>query len=261
VRGEACYRVGVSAASPGEAAALPRGRTWQVFAASVSLTLLVRFLPLGGYVAWPLLLLSTLAHELGHGLTAVALGAEFRAFHLWPDGSGQAAWAGDVGRAGRALVAAGGLVGPAVAALAGFLFGRGPRRARSLLVLGGSFLVVTLVWVVRNPFGWLFVGLVAAALLALGIWAQGWLAQLAVVFLSVQLASAVFTRADYLFTPVADTASGRFPSDVAQMAEALWLPYWFWGALCAALSLAVLLLGLRFLLAAGPGGPSPRSAA
>jgi hypothetical protein len=34
-------------------------------------------------------------------------------------------------------------------------------------------------------------------------------------------------------------------SDVGVMADALWLPYWFWGALCGALSLVFLWLGAR----------------
>jgi len=35
------------------------------------------------------------------------------------------------------------------------------------------------------------------------------------------------------------------PSDVAQMAENLFLPYWFWGAVCGLFAVAVLVLGLR----------------
>ena len=37
-------------------------------------------------------------------------------------------------------------------------------------------------------------------------------------------------------------------SDVANMAEALFLPYWFWGAVCGAISLAVLAFGLYLYL-------------
>ncbi len=38
------------------------------------------------------------------------------------------------------------------------------------------------------------------------------------------------------------------PSDVARIAEALWLPYWIWGGLCAVFSALVLVLGLRAYL-------------
>ena len=64
----------------------------------------------------------------------------------------------------------------------------------------------------------------------------------------VQLSLSVFSRADYLFTREAVTATGTVPSDVSQIAEALILPYWFWGACCGALSVAVLLVALVIYL-------------
>jgi len=68
-------------------------------------------------------------------------------------------------------------------------------------------------------------------------------AQAVVAFLGVQLALSVFSRADYLFTEVATTGSGRHPSDVANIAAALGFPYWFWGGLCALLSVTALATG------------------
>ena len=65
-----------------------------------------------------------------------------------------------------------------------------------------------------------------------------------VMFVSVQLALSVFSRGDYLFTPNA----GPFPSDVANMATSLFLPYWFWGLVCGGFSLAVLAAGGWFFL-------------
>ena len=41
-------------------------------------------------------------------------------------------------------------------------------------------------------------------------------------------------------------------SDTGQIAEALLLPYWFWGALVAATSFAVLAIGLRAALTGAP---------
>ena len=56
------------------------------------------------------------------------------------------------------------------------------------------------------------------------------------VFLAVQLALSVLSNADYLFTDTAHTGAGTMPSDVAVMADALGGTYWFWGAVCGALS-------------------------
>lgn len=219
-------------------------RARQVLLATVVGTLVLYLVPYGHVVAYPLVLLSTLVHETGHGVAALLVGADFEYLRIWADGSGVAMWAGHVGRLGRAFIAAGGLVGPAVAAAVGFLLGRDPDRARIGLWIVAASLVVLDLWVVRNLFGFVFVLVLAAILAAVAARGTALLAQGVTVFFAVQLALSVYSRGDYLFTPVATTGMGPMPSDVAQMAEALWLPYWFWGALCGLVSLAVVAGGL-----------------
>ncbi|MCG8458597.1 MAG: M50 family metallopeptidase, partial [Holophagales bacterium] len=204
-------------------------------------------IPHGHYVIYPLMLLSTLAHEMGHGVAALLVGGRFHAFHMWPDGSGVALWSAEPGRLRLALVAAGGLVGPALVAAFGFLGARTARGARTLLAVAVFLLALSLVLVVRGTFGWIFVLVLTAGLFFAARKGPDDLVQLVVVFLALQLALSVFSRADYLFVAEARTAQGIMPSDVARMAEALWLPYWFWGGVCGAVSLAVLLVGLRGL--------------
>ena len=94
--------------------------------------------------------------------------------------------------------------------------------------------------VVRNLFGFVFVLLTVALAGLLAAKASPSLAQLAMLFTGVQLALSVFSRADYLFTDTAQTGAGAMPSDVANMADALFLPYWFWGGLIALISLAIM---------------------
>ena len=211
---------------------------------SAVLTVLLWEVPYGRWIGYPLFLLSTVAHELGHGITALVLGGDFVALLMWPDGSGVAHWRGAFGRPGTALVAAGGLVGPAVAASLLFLAGSRADRARaSLATLGALFLVVTLLFA-RTVFGFLFILFLGLLCLGVALRGSAETAQIVVLFLGVQLALAVFSRSDYLFTAEAVTANGRAPSDVAVMAQALWLPFWFWGLACAVLSLLVLGWGL-----------------
>jgi membrane-associated phospholipid phosphatase len=106
---------------------------------------------------------------------------------------------------------------------------------------------------VRNLVGWLTVGAFAALFLGVALKAGAEAARTVLVFLSVQLSLTVFSRGGYLFTPSAQTANGVMPSDVANMATALFLPYWFWGAVCGAFSVAVLIIGARsYLRAAVP---------
>jgi hypothetical protein len=220
------------------------GRARLVLVGTVAVTALLYLVPWLRVLAWPLRLLSTVAHEMGHGLAALLVGGRFQALRMWSDGSGVATWSALVGRLGHAAIAAGGLVGPALAAALCFVAGRSPRGARvALVALGGGLLLADLL-VVRTLFGAVFVAGLALLLLVMGLAATTWLAQATLVFVAVQLALSVFSRADYLFTPLARTATGTLPSDVAQIAEALWLPYWFWGAACGLLSVLVLLGGL-----------------
>ena len=212
---------------------------------SVVVTILLYVVPYGDRVAYPLMLLSTLAHEAGHGIMAWLVGGRFHQLSVWADGSGVAHWSAEPSRLRLAAVAAGGLVGPALVAAAGFYLGRRPHRARKTLGAVAVVLVIALVLLVRGLFGWLFVATVAGTCALVARRAQPKTARLVLIFLSVQLALSVFSRADYLFTPVAATASGNMPSDTALIAQALWLPYWVWGALCGAFSLVVLAYGVR----------------
>ena len=218
---------------------------------SAAVTLLLYYVPYGRTIGYPLMLLSTLAHEMGHGVAALMVGGSFKSLQMWPNGSGVATWGGDVGRFALAFVAAGGLVGPAVVAAVGFALGRTARRARKGLIGFGVILLAADLLVVRGAFGLLFTGATGTICLLLGLKAKPWVSQIAMVFLAVQLSLTVFSRGDYLFTPSARTSQGVMPSDVAQMANALLLPYWFWGAVCGAVSVAVLVLGMMMFFRAG----------
>jgi len=225
---------------------LPANSARTMLVASCVITLALYLLPFGGFLARPFVLLSTLVHELGHGLTTLLLGGGFRRLSMWSSGAGVAELdTTGFGRIRGALTLAGGLVGPAVAAAIFFTLGRTAHGARACLLGLGVLLLLCELLVVRNLFGWVFTGLVAAACLLIALRGSPATGQLAVVFVAVQLALSVFSRADYLFTRVASNPNGRFASDVEAMAQLLWLPYWFWGFLCGAFSIAVLGWGLR----------------
>lgn len=217
-----------------------------VFVVSLLVTAALYAVPELRFVAYPLLLLSTLAHEMGHGIAALFVGGSFLSFELYSDASGVAHTATSSPLA-AAAVAAGGLVGPAVAAAISFLAGRRPATARAFLGVLCLGLAASLVFVVRNAFGWIFVGAFALALGLIVLNARPRLSQIVLVFLGTQLGLSVFSRGDYLFTASASTADGAMPSDVAAIADALLLPYWIWGVLCGGLSVLALLIGARSL--------------
>ncbi len=223
----------------------PTERARLVLVVSIAVTAVLYLVPYGFYVAYPLMLLSTLAHEMGHGVAALLVGGRFERFLMWPDGSGVAMWSGETAGWRLAFVAAGGLLGPAVAAAVAFAVGRTLRGARNALLVLAVVLALALVLVVRNLFGFFFVAILVLGLSLIARRASAEIAQLVLVFLAVQLALSVFSRGDYLFTPVAETSAGPMPSDVGQMASVLVLPFWVWGAVCGGASVMVLAYGVR----------------
>ncbi len=218
-------------------------------AASVLLILVPRFVPQLAWIGWPFQWLFTLCHELGHGVAALVSGGGFEKLVVFADGSGVATTSRDPSsRVQAAFIAAAGPLGPPLVAALLFVLARTPKTAQAALWVLAVFLAVALLLWVRNPFGMLLV-LVLAALLALAARVlSANAAQALLCFLAVQLCLATLTRADYLFTTTARTGAGEMASDTAQIAQALWLPAFVWGAGIAAVSALVLIGGLALFL-------------
>jgi hypothetical protein len=217
-----------------------------LFLAAAAIALLWQ-LPYGRQLLYPLTLLATFAHEMGHGLTALLLGAQFDQLLLHGDGSGVALWRGHPGRLTTALVAAGGLVGPTIAGITLLLFSRSPRYARAVLATLAALITLSVVVWLRNPFGVVFL---LAWAVTLGVAARALPNTAAAFFLhliAVTLCLSWFTDLDYLFSAQAMVNGVAQPSDSAVMADALGLSYWLWGGVIAVFSLAVALLGIGFV--------------
>jgi hypothetical protein len=229
---------------PQAPAAIAAQQSRRVLLASLTITGLLYVVPGGELIGYPLILLSTFVHEMAHGVTAILAGGRFIDLRVFADGSGVAVTATSGGALAQAAVAAGGLIGPAVAAAAGFTLGRRARWSRVTLLVGGVMVLLSGVLWVRSLLGWVVVlGLAGSSLgISLAIRQDHW-SQLWVVFLSVQLGLSVFSRSEYLFASGASTGAGFGPSDSAAIADALFLPYWFWGAVCGLFSLVVLAYG------------------
>ncbi|MBD8527098.1 M50 family metallopeptidase [Pseudomarimonas arenosa] len=221
---------------------LARRQAWQAVLVALAVTVALQWIPQLALLGWPLLLGSTLAHELGHGLSALLLGGRFESLDLYADGSGVAAYRAAFGRSEIALVAAAGLLGPPLASFFLFLSGRNSRSSHiGLGVLGVLLALVAVLWA-GNLLTVVFCAVLAALLLLAAFFSNARLCQVITVFMAVQLGLASFSRADYLFVESARTGQGVMLSDVGQIAAAWWLPYWVWGGLLVVLS-AVLLLG------------------
>ena len=194
-------------------------------------------------MVYPLLLLSTFAHELGHGLTALMVDGQFLSLRVWPDGSGVAMVRVDPGWR-SALVSAGGLAGPAVAAAFCFVAARSVRMTRWVFGLLGVGSLAVAIWFVRNATGWMVAGTLGVGCLLMARYAHGELRRLVLLFLAIQFGLAVFSNADYLFKRVAHTGGGIGPSDVTNIAKQLSGPYWFWGVVVGLFSVTTIAVGL-----------------
>lgn len=212
---------------------------------SIVLTVVAHFVPYGDYALYPLMLLSTFAHEMGHGLAAILMGGNFVEFRMWSDGSGVASMMLPQTRMAAAFSSIGGLVGPALMAAVLFLVGARARLVQPMLYVMSAAMLLSTIFVVRGAFGVGFSLVYAAIFGALAHYAQSGVQQFSVVFVGTQLGLTVFSRGDYLFMPYAQTAAGQMPSDVMQVSNALIGPYWFWGALIGLFSVGVLYVGVR----------------
>jgi hypothetical protein len=207
-------------------------------------TVVVWHLPGGNYLLYPFTILATWFHEMAHGLAALLLGGHFRKLLIFSDGSGLASYSGPLflDRIGRALVAASGPLGPPVAGAGLIIASRNTRSASLCLKLLGAFLLIsTVVWV-RSLFGCIAVPVIGLVILTVALKGSPRTQEFAVQLLGVQACISTYRQLSYLFTY---SAGPLGISDTAQIQQALWLPYWFWGALIAVSSFLILVMSLR----------------
>ena len=210
-------------------------------------TILLWHSPYGGYLLYPFTILSTWFHEMGHGLAAMAFGNDFERLVIFANGSGYALHVGEVepSRISSAAIAAAGLLGPTAAGCALILSSQ-TRRATTaaLTVLGIVLLASTLIWV-RSLTGWIVLPAIGAACLWLAFRGAQNHRKFAVQFLGVQGCISIYRDFDYLFSAGGMLDGRPQLSDTGHIAQALLLPYWFWGGVITATIAAMVYWSLR----------------
>lgn len=217
-------------------------------AAAAIVTVVLWQVPFGNYLLYPFTILATWFHEMGHGLAAMCLGGSFKSLAIHLNGSGVAAYTEPVwaGVFGRAFIAAAGPLGPAVAGSIFLLCSRRPETAHyCLMTLAVALLVSTAVWL-KWSVGQFMIAILGAILLAIASGTSEQVKTLVVQFLGVQACLSTFFQWNYLFSKQAVVGGQVLLSDTAQIAEALWLPYWVWGFLISASAVAMLVQSLRY---------------
>lgn len=219
---------------------LSDGTLVRLFWAAVAVSLILPRLPYGRTVLFPFALLGTWAHELGHGLTALAAGGSFKRLEIHRNLDGLAFSSG-VGRFGRAVVAAGGLLAPTV--VGGLFIVLGARESTAPFILAGLAVAVliSVVLFVRNTFGWVALGLAGLVLVPVA-WRAPELVRIFIAqLIGIQFCVASWGSLNYMFTKNFHRTDGTLTdSDTQTIANVLVLPYWFWGGLIAGISMLIL---------------------
>lgn len=215
-----------------------------------ALVLFLPALPLGNYLIYPFIILSTWYHEMGHGLTALATGNAFEMLVLNADGSGYAASRIEGGSISidRALIAMGGPLGPSIIGAILILASSARKYWKpALLALAAALAVSTLIWV-RSIIGWIVLPLIAAALVWTAWRGQDWLKRFALQFLGMLGALSMFSDWDYLFSESGTVGGQVMASDTGAMEAALFLPHWLWAVLIIAISGLMIGASLKYAL-------------
>lgn len=110
-----------------------RREALELIAYAAATAALIAWLPWLGPLAYPFRLLTTLVHELSHGLAALATGGHFQRLVIFPDGAGLAYTAGGW----RLFVIPAGYLGSAAFGAGLILLGPSPRASRWALGVVG----------------------------------------------------------------------------------------------------------------------------
>lgn len=191
---------------------------------------------IGSFILYPFTILATWFHEMGHGIAAMLTGSQFERLLIFPDGSGvaQSMQPADASRLTNALISASGPLGPAIAGSLLIMASRTDKQTRAALtVVGLALIISTVIWV-RTLTGWLILPVSGIAILVLAWRATAAQQHFGIQLLGVQACISVWQQFGYLFSSGGSVGGELHRSDTSAIADALLLPYWFWGAAISA---------------------------
>ncbi|MEO0462816.1 MAG: M50 family metallopeptidase [Pseudomonadota bacterium] len=217
---------------------------------AVVIVLALPALPLGTYLIYPFVILTTWFHEMGHGLTALLVGQDFERLEIYADGSGVAVnfVAVDASAFVRAAIAAGGPLAPSVAGALLIMASAHQRLWRPALWLLTGAIFASVILYVRSDIGYAVLPLVAALCAGLAWRAPSGIVRFALQFLGMLAAMSMLRDFNYLFTEETVIGGKRILSDTGQIEAALFLPHWVWAALLIAVAAVMTGASLKYAL-------------
>jgi len=201
-------------------------------------------LPYFGMVQYPLLLLGTWFHEMGHGLTALLLGGKFYYLEIYDNGGGVAysnvSFSYLDYNIARAITSAGGLLGPAISGAILIASAKNRITSKITLWLLISLMVLSLCLWIHELLALIILSVFAAILFFIAILRVRKLESFTLLFLGTQCVLSTYLQTGYLFTKQFERDGKTQYSDTQMIAAHLSGTYWMW-ALCILLITMVLL--------------------
>lgn len=208
---------------------------------------------IGRFILYPFTILGTWFHEMGHGLSAIILGGNFIRLDIFSDASGIAVHSDNsyLGALGRALIAAGGPIGPTIA---GSLFVVGSSKknlTRLILFLLSLVLIISDILWVRTTFGFIIILIFALLIGFIALKTGDKVQRISLQFLGIQAFLSLYLSVSYLFSGGGVINGVTFKSDTQHIADSLLLPYWFWATCILAFSIFLIFFSFRKVIRSG----------
>jgi len=234
-------------------------QVWLLLVAT-AITAILWFLPYGNWIVYPIRLFVTFIHESSHALVAVLTGGAVQSLTISADASGLT-YSAPSGFIGALLTSSAGYIGTTVFGVVMLYLIRKNFSPNKILTALGIFVgAMLLIFTVVSPmFNFLSLQvaystvlftiiagvILAAGLVALGIYADTRVAKFAVAFLAVQCLLNAITDQIALFYINSPFGGSEIQNDASNMAAATHLPGIMWVVIWIGISITMISLGLR----------------
>ncbi len=205
------------------------------------------FIPFGKSILYPFVILGTWFHEMGHGIFALLLGANFEYLQIFSNGSGVAYYSGDVffGRIGRALIAFAGPIAPSIIGYFFIVASKNLNSSRKIMLIFSIILAICdIIWV-RSMFGFIFIMVFAVIFFIASLYGGKQLNKFLCQFIGIQAFLSLYLSIDYLFSSKGTTEAGTYYSDTFVMEQMLFLPHYIWATFIVLFSLVLIYRSFR----------------
>lgn len=225
----------------------------QIFFLSIAALVLIAawFIPNGRFLFYPLTLISTWFHEIGHAVGTWIIGGKVDSIHIYSNLSGvtNSMIPLGTGNIKQAIIAAGGPVMPSIIGSILLLSGRNQISAKlALLLLSGS-MFISVVLLGNLSIGMLMIGLIA--------WGIGYSAlklnedflRILTQILGIEGGISIFSTFSYLSSDVSALINGQtFTSDTQFLASLVGSSHFFWAITLTAIPIVLMVFALLFSL-------------